>query len=244
MYGADRTIAERSCVRQFFTSTEEPHVRNDPTDPRKRSTTAPDGSAGAPGARCSCSAAPSSWTRSTSRWSASRCRRSAPTSAMSTELAAVGRERLRARLRRLPAARRPRRRPARRRRVFLISLGVFVVASALGGLVDDGSLLIATRFIKGVSAAFTAPAGLSIITTTFAEGPARNKALSIYTATGATGFSLGPRDRRPADRDRLALGVLPARARRARHAARRRSGSCPTRRARRARRAASTSPAR
>jgi EmrB/QacA subfamily drug resistance transporter len=78
-----------------------------------------------------------------------------------------------------------------RRRVFLISLGVFVAASALGGLVDDGSLLIATRFIKGVSAAFTAPAGLSIITTSFAEGPARNKAISLYTATGATGFSLG-----------------------------------------------------
>jgi EmrB/QacA subfamily drug resistance transporter len=78
-----------------------------------------------------------------------------------------------------------------RRRMFLISLAVFVVASALGGLVDDGTLLIATRFIKGVSAAFTAPAGLSIITTSFAEGPARNKAISIYTATGATGFSLG-----------------------------------------------------
>jgi MFS family permease len=78
-----------------------------------------------------------------------------------------------------------------RRRVFLIALGVFVVASALGGFASDGTLLIATRFIKGLSAAFTAPAGLSIITTTFAEGPARNKALSIYTATGATGFSLG-----------------------------------------------------
>jgi EmrB/QacA subfamily drug resistance transporter len=78
-----------------------------------------------------------------------------------------------------------------RRRMFLISLGVFVVASALGGLANDGTLLIATRFIKGVSAAFTAPAGLSIITTSFAEGPARNKALSIYTATGATGWSLG-----------------------------------------------------
>jgi EmrB/QacA subfamily drug resistance transporter len=78
-----------------------------------------------------------------------------------------------------------------RRRMFLISLGVFVVASALGGLADDGTLLIATRFIKGVSAGFTAPAGLSIITTSFAQGPARNKAISIYTATGATGFSLG-----------------------------------------------------
>jgi EmrB/QacA subfamily drug resistance transporter len=78
-----------------------------------------------------------------------------------------------------------------RRRMLLISLGVFVVASGLGALANDGALLIATRFIKGVSAGFTAPAGLSIITTQFTEGPARNKALSIYTATGATGFSLG-----------------------------------------------------
>jgi MFS family permease len=78
-----------------------------------------------------------------------------------------------------------------RRRVFLVSLGVFVGASALGGIATGGALLIVTRFVKGLSAAFTAPAGLSIITTTFAEGPARNKALSVYTATGATGFSLG-----------------------------------------------------
>jgi EmrB/QacA subfamily drug resistance transporter len=78
-----------------------------------------------------------------------------------------------------------------RRRMFLISLGVFVIASALGGFATNGALLIATRFIKGVSAGFTAPAGLSIITTSFAEGAARNKAISIYTATGATGFSLG-----------------------------------------------------
>jgi MFS family permease len=78
-----------------------------------------------------------------------------------------------------------------RRRMFLISLGVFLLASGLGAVVDNGSLLIAARFVKGVSAAFTTPAGLSIITTSFAEGPARNKALSVYTATGATGFSLG-----------------------------------------------------
>ncbi len=78
-----------------------------------------------------------------------------------------------------------------RRRMFLIALAVFLVASGLGGLANDGTLLIVTRFIKGVSAAFTAPAGLSIITTSFAEGHARNKAIAIYTATGATGFSLG-----------------------------------------------------
>ncbi|MEV7005668.1 MFS transporter [Streptosporangium sp. NPDC051022] len=78
-----------------------------------------------------------------------------------------------------------------RRKVFLVALAVFVVASLLGGLVNDGTTLIAARFLKGVSAAFTAPAALSIITTTFAEGPARNRALSIFTASGASGFSLG-----------------------------------------------------
>jgi MFS family permease len=78
-----------------------------------------------------------------------------------------------------------------RRRVLLVALTVFVFASLLGGLVSDGSLLIAARLIKGVSAAFTAPAALSILTTTFAEGPARNKALSIFTACGASGYSLG-----------------------------------------------------
>ena len=78
-----------------------------------------------------------------------------------------------------------------RRRVLLAALTVFAFASLLGGLVDDGTLLIAARLIKGVSAAFTAPAALSILTTTFREGPARNRALSIFTASGASGYSLG-----------------------------------------------------
>src|SRR3954469_7696710 len=78
-----------------------------------------------------------------------------------------------------------------RRRVLLIALAVFTVASAVGALGDDATLLVATRFLKGAAAAFTAPAGLSIITTHFAEGPERNRALGIYTATGASGFSFG-----------------------------------------------------
>src|SRR5215204_7314004 len=78
-----------------------------------------------------------------------------------------------------------------RRKVLLAGLAVFVVASFIGGIANDGNTLIATRFIKGASAAFTAPAGLSIITTKFAEGPARNKALSVYTAPGASGWSAG-----------------------------------------------------
>lgn len=78
-----------------------------------------------------------------------------------------------------------------RRRIFLIALSVFAAASLIGGLVDDPALLIATRFVKGLAAAFTAPAGFSIITTTFPEGRERNRAVSIFTTFGASGFSLG-----------------------------------------------------
>src|SRR5438270_1904426 len=78
-----------------------------------------------------------------------------------------------------------------RRRVFVGALAIFVVASLFGGLVSNGALLIVSRFVNGMSAAFTAPAGLSLITASFAEGPARNRALGVYTATGASGFSLG-----------------------------------------------------
>ncbi|MBV1852561.1 MFS transporter [Catellatospora tritici] len=78
-----------------------------------------------------------------------------------------------------------------RRRVLLVALAVFAGASVLGGLVDNSALLIASRFVKGLAAAFTAPAGLSILTTTFPEGPVRNRALGIYTVFGASGFSSG-----------------------------------------------------
>jgi EmrB/QacA subfamily drug resistance transporter len=78
-----------------------------------------------------------------------------------------------------------------RRRVFLVAVAVFAAASLIGGLVDTGTLLIATRLLKGAAAAFTAPAALSIITTTFAEGPARNRALGIFAVFGASGYSAG-----------------------------------------------------
>ncbi|GAB3645928.1 MFS transporter [Glycomyces tarimensis] len=78
-----------------------------------------------------------------------------------------------------------------RRQVFLTALVVFGVASLVGGLVDNEALLIASRIVKGVAAAFTAPAALSIITTTFKEGHDRNKALSIFTVFGATGYASG-----------------------------------------------------
>src|ERR1700759_4676525 len=78
-----------------------------------------------------------------------------------------------------------------RRRVFLVALAVFAAVSLLGGLASDPGLLIAARFVKGVAAAFTAPASMSLLTTTFPEGPMRNRAFSVYTVFGASGFSLG-----------------------------------------------------
>lgn len=78
-----------------------------------------------------------------------------------------------------------------RRRMFLGWLVVFVAFSGLGGLATDGWVLVLARFVTGVAAAFLTPAGLSIITTTFAEGRQRNKALLVYAGTAAGGFSLG-----------------------------------------------------
>jgi MFS family permease len=78
-----------------------------------------------------------------------------------------------------------------RRRVFLTALTVFGVASLVVGLMSNEFALVALRFVKGVSAGFTVPAGLSIVTTSFAEGPPRARALGIYTAFGASGFTLG-----------------------------------------------------
>jgi MFS family permease len=78
-----------------------------------------------------------------------------------------------------------------RRPVFLGAVAVFGIASLVSAFMSNPGALIALRLVKGVSAAFTVPAGLSIITTRFAEGPERNRALSMYMMCGASGFSFG-----------------------------------------------------
>ncbi|WP_239144242.1 MFS transporter [Streptomyces sp. SID14515] len=78
-----------------------------------------------------------------------------------------------------------------RRRMFVLWLVVFLLFSGLGGLATEGWMLITARFVTGVAAAFMTPAGLSIITTGFPEGPQRNKALLVYAGTAAGGFSIG-----------------------------------------------------
>jgi MFS family permease len=78
-----------------------------------------------------------------------------------------------------------------RRRMFVASTTVFLLFSGLGGLATEGWMLLVARFATGVAAGFMAPAGLSIITTTFAEGTARNKALLVYGGAAGGGFSFG-----------------------------------------------------
>ncbi|MFI7336355.1 MFS transporter [Streptomyces sp. NPDC050085] len=77
------------------------------------------------------------------------------------------------------------------RRVYLAAMPAFAAASLVGGLADGPALLIATRVVKGVCAALTAPAGLSIIATAFPDGPRQRRAVSVYSLCGAAGFTAG-----------------------------------------------------
>jgi len=78
-----------------------------------------------------------------------------------------------------------------RRRVFTAGLVIFSAASLAGGLAHDPVLLIASRFVQGAGAALVAPSALSLITTGFPQGPARNRALGMYGATASVGFVAG-----------------------------------------------------
>jgi EmrB/QacA subfamily drug resistance transporter len=78
-----------------------------------------------------------------------------------------------------------------RRRMFIAGLILFTAASLAGGLAHDPMLLIASRVVQGAGAAMVAPAALSLITTGFAEGPQRNRALGMYGATASVGFVAG-----------------------------------------------------
>ena len=78
-----------------------------------------------------------------------------------------------------------------RRRVFLVGLTVFTVASLLGGLAQDQAWLITARAVQGLGAAILAPATLTILTSSFPEGPARAWALGAWSAVSAAGASAG-----------------------------------------------------
>ena len=78
-----------------------------------------------------------------------------------------------------------------RRRMFISGLVAFALASLAGGLARDPALLIAARVIQGAGAAIVAPAALSLITTSFPEGPQRTRAIGLYGAIASVGFVSG-----------------------------------------------------
>ena len=78
-----------------------------------------------------------------------------------------------------------------RRRMFMLGLVMFSVASFAGGVAQSEGWLIAARAVQGLGAAIVSPAALSIITTTFAEGAERNRALGIWGAVAGAGGAAG-----------------------------------------------------
>src|SRR5256885_11795350 len=82
-----------------------------------------------------------------------------------------------------------------RRRLFIAGIGLFSAASLTCGLAQSEGMLLVARGAQGLGGAMVSPAALSIILTTFAEGPERNRALAVWGAIagacGAIGLLLG-----------------------------------------------------
>jgi len=78
-----------------------------------------------------------------------------------------------------------------RKRIFLIGVVIFTVASLLNGLAPTSEALIVFRGLQGLGAALIAPAALSIITTTFTEGAERTKAMGVWAAIAVGGAAVG-----------------------------------------------------
>jgi EmrB/QacA subfamily drug resistance transporter len=78
-----------------------------------------------------------------------------------------------------------------RRRIFLVGLVVFTLASLLAGLAWSEASLISARVLQGLGAAVITPAALSILSTTFVEGRERNIALGVWGAVGGFGAAAG-----------------------------------------------------
>jgi EmrB/QacA subfamily drug resistance transporter len=78
-----------------------------------------------------------------------------------------------------------------RRRVFMTGILLFTVASLLGGLAQEPWQLLAARVLQGVGGAIASPTSLALITTTFPEGPERNRAFGVFAAVSAGGGAIG-----------------------------------------------------
>jgi EmrB/QacA subfamily drug resistance transporter len=78
-----------------------------------------------------------------------------------------------------------------RRRLFIIGLVIFSVASLMVGAAPTGGIMVAARALQGVGAAILAPLSLSLLTATFPEGRERDRAVALYAAVAGIGASAG-----------------------------------------------------
>ncbi|MBB6556384.1 MFS transporter [Nonomuraea rubra] len=78
-----------------------------------------------------------------------------------------------------------------RRRMFVLGMLLYGVASLLGGLAGAAGLLVGARALQGVGGAVLMPATLSLVVTMFEEGRARNRAMTVWAVCGASGMSVG-----------------------------------------------------
>ena len=78
-----------------------------------------------------------------------------------------------------------------KRRMFITGVLIFAAASLAGGFAQDQGFLLAMRALQGVGGAIASPTALSLVATTFAEGPARNRALGVYAAVSGAGAAIG-----------------------------------------------------
>ena len=78
-----------------------------------------------------------------------------------------------------------------RRKMFIVGIIVFSAASLAGGFATTQAWLLTARVVQGAGAAITAPAALSLVTTTFPEGPPRNRAMGVFAAMSVTGGVVG-----------------------------------------------------
>ncbi len=78
-----------------------------------------------------------------------------------------------------------------KRRMFMVGVGLFAIASLFGGLATNELWLIITRGLQGVGGAIASPTALSLVAINFSEGPERNRAMGVYSAMSALGGALG-----------------------------------------------------
>ncbi|ORB61085.1 MFS transporter [Mycolicibacterium tusciae] len=78
-----------------------------------------------------------------------------------------------------------------RKRVFIVGVALFTVASALCGIAWDGGALVVARLLQGVAAAIVAPTSIALVATTFPKGPVRNAAMGVFSATIGIGSVMG-----------------------------------------------------